>query len=65
MNFGLDEWIVQADRMLSVEAEDGYRDSLPLGDPRMAQAWPIWLERVKAYETECLKGTERAAPQAA
>lgn len=43
-------WLEQAELLLSVDQPDGTRHSLPLDDPRMAAAWPIWLERLRDYE---------------
>jgi len=50
------QWLTDAELMLSLEQTDGTRHSLPLTDPRMATAWPIWLARL----AECMD-QERAS----
>ena len=43
------QWLTDAELLLSLEQPDATRHSLPLDDPHMATAWPIWLKRLAAY----------------
>ena len=58
----IEVWLLHAELMLSVNQPDGTRHSLPLEDPRMANACPVWQERLHEYERQ--EDARRAAAEA-